>query len=256
MSDGSEKIWWYAVGQEKFGPCTGGELARLARKGVVMPDTLVWREGMTEWMRASKLAKLWERATQPPTLNADEQLPPPPPAAPGRAVAADLKLEVAPHRAQERFSVPPGGHAHEQFSGSAAAASRSSRAEDRRSSSDGDSASFLWAIQQCFLKYFDFSTRARRAEYWYFMLFQFLLNMALLMLFFVSPQLSDNLASVANLVLLIPNFAVSARRLHDVGRSGWWQLLCLTGIGIFVLLFWFVQPSEEGRNDYGEDPTW
>ena len=88
------------------------------------------------------------------------------------------------------------------------------------------------------------------------MLFQFLLNMALLMLFFVSPQLSDNLASVANLVLLIPNFAVSARRLHDVGRSGWWQLLCLTGIGIFVLLFWFAQPSEEGHNDYGEDPTW
>ena len=65
MSDGSEKIWWYAVGQEKFGPCTGGELARLARKGVVMPDTLVWREGMTEWVRASKLTKLWERATQP-----------------------------------------------------------------------------------------------------------------------------------------------------------------------------------------------
>lgn len=239
MSDGSEKIWWYAVGQEKFGPCTGGELARLARKGVVMPDTLVWREGMTEWVRASKLAKLWERATQPPSPT----------------VAADLKLEVAPHRAQERFSVPPDGHAHEQFSGSAAA-SRSSRAEDRRSSSDGDSASFLWAIQQCFLKYFDFSTRARRAEYWYFMLFQFLLNMALLMLFFVSPQLSDNLASVAGLVLLIPNFAVSARRLHDVGRSGWWQLLCLTGIGIFVLLFWFAQPSEEGHNDYGEDPTW
>ena len=82
MSDGSEKIWWYAVGQEKFGPCTGGELARLARKGVVMPDTLVWREGMTEWVRASKLTKLWERATQPPALNADEQLPPPPPAAP------------------------------------------------------------------------------------------------------------------------------------------------------------------------------
>ena len=254
MSDGSEKIWWYAVGQEKFGPCTGGELARLARKGVVMPDTLVWREGMTEWVRASKLAKLWERATQPPPLDADEQLPPPPPAAPGRAVAAVPELEVA-RRAPGPSSVPPGGHAPGWSAGGAAAASRSSRA-GRRSSSEDGSAGFLWAIQQCFLKYFDFSTRARRAEYWYFMLFQGLLNMALLMLFFVSPQLSDNLASVAGLVLLIPNFAVGARRLHDVGRSGWWQLLCLTLIGVLVLLFWFVQPGDEGRNDYGEDPTW
>ena len=72
----------------------------------------------------------------------------------------------------------------------------------------------------------------------------------------VSPRLADNLASVADLVLLIPNFAVSARRLHDVGRSGWWQLLYITIIGALVLLFWYVQPSEEGRNDYGEDPTW
>ena len=239
MSDGSEKIWWYAVGQEKFGPCTGGELARLARKGTVMPDTLVWREGMTEWVRASKLAKLWERTTQPPSPT----------------VAADLKLEVAPHRAQERFSVPPGGHVHEQFSGSAAA-SRSSRAEDRRSSSDGDSASFLWAIQQCFLKYFDFSTRARRAEYWYFILFQVLLFLALSTLFFVSPRLADNLWSVFNLALTIPTLSVSTRRLHDVGRSGWWQLICLTLIGVLVLLFWFAQPGEEGDNDYGEDPTW
>ena len=254
MSDGSEKIWWYAVGQEKFGPCTGGELARLARKGVVMPDTLVWREGMTEWVRASKLTKLWERATQPPAPHASEQLPPPPPAAPGRAVAAVPELEVA-HRAQGPSSVPPGGHAHGWSAGGAAAASRSSRA-GRRSSSDDGSAGFLWAIQQCFRKYFDFSGRARRAEYWYFMLFQFLLNMALLMLISVSPRLADNLSLVLSLAFLIPNFAVSARRLHDVGRSGWWQLLYITIIGALVLLFWFVQPSEEGRNDYGQDPTW
>lgn len=88
------------------------------------------------------------------------------------------------------------------------------------------------------------------------MLFQFLLNMALLMLISVSPRLADNLSLVLSLAFLIPNFAVSARRLHDVGRSGWWQLLYITIIGALVLLFWYVQPSEEGRNDYGEDPTW
>ena len=142
--------------------------------------------------------------------------------------------------------MPPGGHAHGWSAGGAAAASRSSRA-GRRSSSDDGSAGFLWAIQQCFRKYFDFSGRARRAEYWYFMLFQFLLNMALLMLISVSPRLADNLSLVLSLAFLIPNFAVSARRLHDVGRSGWWQLLCLTGIGIFVLLFWFLTRSEERR---------
>ena len=47
------------------------------------------------------------------------------------------------------------------------------------------------------------------------------------------------------LALLLPALAVGARRLHDIGRSGWWQLLSLTGIGTLVLIYWWVQPSGE-----------
>ena len=54
-----------------------------------------------------------------------------------------------------------------------------------------------------------------------------------------------------SLFLLVPGIAVGARRLHDVNRSGWWQLLYLTVIGIFLLLFWFCTKSDQGENSYG-----
>ena len=53
------------------------------------------------------------------------------------------------------------------------------------------------------------------------------------------------LYGIAALALLLPALAVGARRLHDIGRSGWWQLLSLTGIGSLVLIYWWVQPSGE-----------
>jgi len=53
---------------------------------------------------------------------------------------------------------------------------------------------------------------------------------------------------------MIPGIAVGVRRLHDVGRSGWWMLIALTGIGAFVLLYWFVKDSEPGNNEYGPNP--
>ena len=53
---------------------------------------------------------------------------------------------------------------------------------------------------------------------------------------------------LVSLALLLPALAVGARRLHDIGRSGWWQLLIMTGIGILLLIYWWVQPSAEGSN--------
>ena len=99
------------------------------------------------------------------------------------------------------------------------------------------------AISVCFKKYATFSGRATRSEFWWFMLFEVLV-------LGITGMFSMTLYGIAALVLVVPVLAVGARRLHDIGRSGWWQLLSLTVIGSLVLLYWFVQPTTEGSNPH------
>jgi len=54
-----------------------------------------------------------------------------------------------------------------------------------------------------------------------------------------------------NLALLLPSLAVGARRLLDIGRSGWWQLLVLTGIGVILLIIWWASDTKKENNEYG-----
>jgi len=55
--------------------------------------------------------------------------------------------------------------------------------------------------------------------------------------------------------VLLPSLAVGARRLHDIGRSGWWQLLSLIPvIGVLVLIYWYIQPGDPEANEYGPPP--
>ncbi len=103
---------------------------------------------------------------------------------------------------------------------------------------------FLQAVKSCFAQFASFSGRAPRSEFWWFFLFQILVAIA-------AGLVSNLLYSIVVLVLLLPALAVGTRRLHDVGRSGWWQLLALTGIGYLVLLYWWVQPSRELGHDFG-----
>lgn len=92
---------------------------------------------------------------------------------------------------------------------------------------------------------FDFNTRSSRAEFWWFTLFQFLIGLAILMIMpFLSP--------IYSLLLMIPAIAVSIRRLHDIGKSGWWLLLIfLPLIGAIVLLVFFVLESQQDENEWG-----
>ncbi len=101
---------------------------------------------------------------------------------------------------------------------------------------------FVEAITTCLSKYVTFSGRATRSEFWWFFLFQIVLAVA-------SSWLGDLLSSLIGLAVLLPAIAVGTRRLHDIGRSGWWQLISLTVIGLFVLIYWWVQPSD-GANEY------
>lgn len=59
------------------------------------------------------------------------------------------------------------------------------------------------------------------------------------------------LGNAYSLVTLIPSISVSVRRLHDIDKSGWWLLLCLTGIGILLIIYWACLDSDEDENRYG-----
>ena len=105
----------------------------------------------------------------------------------------------------------------------------------------------------------EFNGRARRAEFWWFILFVFVVSTVLslidMALFEGVLQDIGPLSAIFTLITLIPAIAVTARRLHDVGRSGWWQLLFLLPvIGFLVILFWAVQKGTDGPNEYGRDP--
>jgi len=109
-------------------------------------------------------------------------------------------------------------------------------------------------------KYAVFSGRARRKEYWYFALFNLIFSLVLGFIDGVIGTFSPEtglglLGGIYSLAILIPSLAVSVRRLHDTGRSGWWLLVALIPlIGVIVLLVFTVQDSHQGANEYGENP--
>jgi len=109
-------------------------------------------------------------------------------------------------------------------------------------------------------KYAVFNGRARRKEYWYFLLFSILISIVLAIVDKMLGSFSTAagmglLGGIYSLAILIPSLAVSVRRLHDTGRSGWWVLIILIPlIGAIVLLIFTVQDSTPGENAYGENP--
>jgi uncharacterized membrane protein YhaH (DUF805 family) len=97
-------------------------------------------------------------------------------------------------------------------------------------------------------KYVDFSGRAGRPEFWWFALFTLVVGL-------VIGMVSDMLAMLVNLGLLLPSLAVGARRLHDIGKSGWFQLLWFIPVlGWAVMIYFLVQPTG-APNQYGEGPA-
>jgi len=116
-----------------------------------------------------------------------------------------------------------------------------------------------WYIQ-VIKKYAVFSGRARRKEYWFFVLFNILISIALSMVdVMLGTANADTgtglLGGIYSLAVLIPSIAVLVRRLHDTDRTGWWALIGLIPIiGWIVLFVFLVQDSRPGQNQYGPNP--
>lgn len=113
---------------------------------------------------------------------------------------------------------------------------------------------------QAWRRYAVFSGRAQRKEYWYFLLFTVLANVGCFFLdnYFGTRQPSARFGLIGGtfaLAALLPTLAVSARRLHDTGKSGWYLLLGLIpALGAIVLLVMMAQPTVSGSNPFGPDP--
>jgi uncharacterized membrane protein YhaH (DUF805 family) len=121
--------------------------------------------------------------------------------------------------------------------------------------------SFQDAIRTCLQqKYADFNGRARRSEFWFFILFTAIVGIVGSILDAIFGLRggafggTGPIQGLLELAVLVPTLAAGARRLHDTGRSGWWQLIGLVPVaGWIVLLVFFVQDSQ-AANQHGPSP--
>ena len=133
---------------------------------------------------------------------------------------------------------------------------------------------FTQSISTCMRKYVTFSGRATRSEFWWFYLFTVLVNFAatsqassFVPALLDGQDMTENessyflnnffflyLSTITSLILLLPSLAVAARRLHDIGRSGWWIFISFNVIGIIPLLIWYVTDAKDEENIYGPNP--
>ena len=119
------------------------------------------------------------------------------------------------------------------------------------------------AVKSVFSKYAVFSGRARRSEYWFFFLFNALIVSVSIVFMLLTAGIGNRrdisriislAAGIYFLATIIPGLAVCFRRLHDTDKSGAYILLCLTGIGIFLIVIWLTQDSDPKENEYGPNP--
>ena len=198
--------WYYADDGEQRGPFEAREVPTLIGAGAIRRDTLVWNPGMADWQFA------------------EESLP----------------IDLKPADWGGGATPPPMG----TMSGGAAAPL--SRDDDNAITSPHPQG-FVECVRHVFSNYATFRGRARRPEFWWFVLFLFIGNT---LCSFLDAALFGGASTVSvpggtdveggpiglvfSLVTLLPTIAVTARRLHDVGRSGWWQVAPYLGIVLIV----------------------
>ncbi len=107
-------------------------------------------------------------------------------------------------------------------------------------------------------KYAQFEGRAHRTEFWLFVLVNVAISFALSIVDYAigtDTEFGGLLSSIYGLAVLLPSLAVGARRLHDIGRSGWWQLLLLIPlVGLIVLIVWWAKEGDREPNAHGPNP--
>jgi uncharacterized membrane protein YhaH (DUF805 family) len=190
--------WYYAVEGASIGPVSQSEFESLVRTGTIRSDTLVWQEGMADWLPYGR-------------ADAPSDAEPLPPRAPGSDTAD-------PARA--------------------------------------DANTFVGALKDGFARYVDFKTRSTRPQYWWFTLWMILFSIgAALIDSMMGMGDSGPVGLLVSLGTLLPSIAVGIRRLHDIGRTGWWFLIVLVPlIGWIVLIVFYCTKTQEEPNRWGMPP--
>lgn len=214
--------WHYEDRGSAVGPVAAAEMLRLIGNGLIRAETLVWRRGLAGWEAAKQHFDFATRAApraegQPAGFEG--------PAMSERARRYMQKKGTEPARdeTQEMPYRPRGDGLYHLAPGRG----------------------FLEAIRVCLGKYFTFSGRASRSEYWYFMLFNLLVSLlaAWLDFRFIDMKFDGSdtgpVGTAVGLLMFIPMLAVTWRRLHDTGRSGWWiggfWLACIAWVAVMFL---------------------
>ena len=206
----SEK-YFYAVKGVRQGPVTLDELKTLAARQELKRADLVWTQGMAAWQRAGSTADIFQGL--PPDLDTVQQPPPLPATTPPPVPAAPAAPE-----ASAASIAPP-----------------------------SDNSFFSWYLH-VLKNYAVFDGRARRREFWSFVLVDAgILTLLILLdaLIFGTPGI---LYTIYSLAVFIPRIAVGTRRMHDTNRNGWWQLLPIANI------IYAAEDGKPGTNRYGTNP--
>jgi len=107
-------------------------------------------------------------------------------------------------------------------------------------------------------KYTEFTGRGHRTEFWMFTLWSLVVSVALAVVDIAvgtDGEYVGLFSGIYTLLVLLPTLAVGARRLHDIGRTGWWQLLAFIPlVGIIILIIWWAQPGVAPANEHGPNP--
>jgi uncharacterized membrane protein YhaH (DUF805 family) len=109
-----------------------------------------------------------------------------------------------------------------------------------------------WYLDPIKQHYFDFVGRARRKEYWMFLLINVIVSLVLGVV--LSLIKMGFLANIYSLAVLLPSLGLTARRLHDIGKSGWFMLIAIIPVVGLYLIYLLAQDGEPGFNAYGPNP--
>ncbi|NAZ35283.1 DUF805 domain-containing protein [Rubellimicrobium sp. CFH 75288] len=207
--------WWYAIDNRREGPVPFERLRALAREGRLKGDSLVWRDGLADWEPALRHVP---ELDGPDLDDADPAVPPPL----GRTGSGDGAMPAWAARSRRDYRETVG---------------------------------MAEALRRFFRNYATFSGRSNRGEFWWAVLGLLLIGLAIAIVetaILGAREGTGPLSGLWTLATLIPQLALGARRLHDTGRSGWWQLLAFVPIvGIVVLIVWWAQRGEDGPNAHG-----
>ena len=190
--------WYYAVEGSSVGPVDQAEFDALVAAGTIRSDTLVWQEGMEDWLPYGRADQTSAQASAPPR--------------------APLSDAGDPARA--------------------------------------DANTFVGAFKDAIARYVDFKTRSTRSQFWWFMLWSVIISIAASAVD-IALGMGDSgpVSLLASLAILLPVLAVTIRRLHDIGRTGWWVLIQFVPIvGFIVIVVFACTKSQEGPNEWGMPP--